>query len=503
MNLARSEQTHSLIRSPILWGLMLFSFCLSSVLAYLLNIRFDEAFTLNTTSQDVGYAFRQAITFEQQAPLYFVLLSIWRNIDSSIFFARLFSVLCFPLFVWVSAEVSKRYVKDVNPLVIATVVAVHQQVVWSALDIRLYSLMLLLSGLLLLFFYDGYLDEKPRRSSRILYVIVAVLSLYTQYYLGFQLVAGAVVLMMLRRWRPALRYFIDMSIAGVIFVPMLFVITGQVSDLSGQMDSTLSGLDFVKAIYQRIVPLFISVEWIEFEFLKRWIARIVVFTVSVLFLRKLLKKRSSEDVTISVTAIALSLFFLATYYQVGDQSLQIRHMSGLLLPVVLLSFSAFSFFGNKRVIYAWLTLLVCLSLGSLYAAYKPLAKPGDFARVAQYVMTNEGPGQPVFVFHADAAPALAHYYKGQNPLLAIPREPRFDAWNPRNNVLRDEGEIVDLLNRQSGASERLWLVHDGWCAQGSLSFNCQILEDVVAKYFETESTQAFLEPTTVRLLRRK
>src|SRR5438874_11114773 len=153
---------------------MLLSLGLSVTLAYLLDIRFDEAFTLNTTSQGPFYAFRQAIKFEQQAPLYFVVLSIWRSVDSSIFFARLFSVLCFPLFVWVAAEVAKRYVKEVNPLLVAAVVALHQQVVWSSLDIRLYSLMTLLGGLLFLLFYDGYLAEQPRTRSRIFYVAVSV-----------------------------------------------------------------------------------------------------------------------------------------------------------------------------------------------------------------------------------------------------------------------------------------------------------------------------------------
>jgi uncharacterized membrane protein len=181
-----AEQNQGLIRSPILWGLMLLSFGLSLALSWLLDIRFDEAFTLNTTSRGVTYAFHQAIKFEQQAPLYFVVLSLWRNIDSSILFARLFSVLCFPLTVWVAAEVSKRYVKEVSPLVAAAIVALHQQVVWSSLDIRLYSLMTLLAGLLFLFYYDGYLSDKPQTRSRILYIIVATLALYTQYYLGFQ-----------------------------------------------------------------------------------------------------------------------------------------------------------------------------------------------------------------------------------------------------------------------------------------------------------------------------
>ncbi len=492
-----------LIRSPILWGLMAISLALSLTLAYLLDIRFDEAFTLNTTSQGVVYAFHQAIKFEQQAPLYFVILSIWRNADSSILFARLFSVLCFPFTVWVSAEVAKRYVKKVNPLVAAAVVALHQQVVWSSLDIRLYSFMTLLSGLLFLFFYDGYLAEKPQTRSRIFYIIVATLALYTQYYLGFQLVAGAAALLAVRGWRPLRQYVIDMSIVGVFFLPMVFVIVGQVSAVGDRTYDPPSIFLLLNGLYQQIVSLFLSVNWIETETLKRWFVRVVILVIGMMFLRKIVSERKREDLALAVITAVLIAIFLVTYHFLGDEGLQQRHMSGLILPLVLLPLSALSFFNSKKIIYGWLTLVVFLNIGSLVDAYRPMAKPGDFRRVAQYVMANEAPNQPVLVFHSDAVLALAYYYKGQNKLVAIPQENDFDEWNPRNNVLTDEAQVLNVINKQPNNPERFWLVSDGWCAQGSLSYNCDVLEDIVTKYFDVERSQDFLEPTTVRLLRRK
>ncbi len=503
MNIETPAQDQSLIRSPTLWALMALSFGLSVTLAYLLDIRFDEAFTLNTTSHGVVYAFQQAIKFEQQAPLYFVLLSLWRNIDSSIFFARLFSVLCFPLFVWVAAGVAKRYVKGINPLFIAAVIAVHQQVVWSSLDIRLYSLMVLLAGLLFLLFYDGYLAEKPQTRSRIFFIVVSITALYTQYYLGFQLVAGAAALLVLRRWRPLRQYVLDMLITGVFFTPMLFVIGGQVSAVGGRTSDDFSFFLLLKGIYQQIITLSISVQWIEIESLKRWVVRVIVLVIVALFVKKILATRKAEDIALGTMTLVLIAIFFATYYFLGDEGIQHRYMSSLILPLVLLPFSALAILKNKTAAYAWLALVVFLNIGSLYAVYKPMAKPGDLRRVAQYVMANEAANQPVLVFHADAILPLAYYYSGQNKLVAIPQENRFDAWDPRNNILKDESQILDLINKQPGEPQLFWLVHDGWCGEGRLSFNCQILENVVEKYFEVESTQSFLKPTTVRLLRRK
>ncbi len=503
LNIEIPVEDKSLIRSPVLWSLMAISLVLSLILACLLDIRFDEAFTLNTTSQGVVYAFHQAIKFEQQAPLYFVILSLWRNIDSSILFARLFSVLCFPLTVWVAAEVAKRYVKEVNPLVAAAVVALHQQVVWSSLDIRLYSFMTLLSGLLFLFFYDGYLSEKPQTRSRIFYIIVAILALYTQYYLGFQLIAGAAALLAVRGWRPLRQYIIDMLIVGVFFLPMVFVIVGQVSDVADRTYDPPSVFLLLNGLYQQIVSLFLSVNWIEPEALKRWFVRIVIIFLGIMFLRKIVSLRKREDLALATITTVLVAIFLATYHFLGDEGLQQRHMSSLILPLVLLPLSALSFFDSKKIICGWLALVVFLNIGSLVDAYRPMAKPGDFRRVAQYVTANEAPNQPVLVFHSDAALALAYYYKGQNKLVPLPQENNFDDWNPRNHVLRDETQVLDVINKQPNSPERFWLVSDGWCSQGSLSYNCDVLEDVVTKYFEVERSKDFLEPTTVRLLRRK
>lgn len=498
-----SEQNRSLISSPILWGLMALSFGVSLVLAYLLDIRFDEAFTLNTTSQGVTYAFNQALRFEQQAPLYFILLSLWRKIDSSIFFARLFSVLCVPFIVWVSAEVAKRYVKDVNPLFIAAVVALHQQLIWSALEIRLYSMMMLLSMLLLLFFYDGYLSENANRRSRILYIIVSILALYTQYYLGFQLVAGAAALLLLGRWRTLLNYLIDMAIVGLFFAPMIFVIKNQVSVVGGQTEISISIKSIAKDIYQNVARLFISSEWIPFDFLKRWFVRVAIAVLGALLAKKIYRTRSKEAVALCAIVVVLVGFFCVTYPLVGAPALQYRHMTSLVLPLMLLPFSALSELKDKRIIWTWVVLIIFLNIGSLYFAYKPMAKPGDFRRVGEYLMANEKPNQPILIFHADAVLPLSHYYKGQNNLVPIPQKNNFDVWNPRNNVLKDETQVLNVINNQPDKPERFWLVQDGWCVHGGLSLNCQILEDAVTKYFVVESTKEFLEPTKVRLLRRK
>src|SRR5581483_12335958 len=63
-------------------------------LAIVLNVWQDDAYTLFSTDRGLGYAFHQAIGFEQNAPLYFVVMTLWRHVDGGAVFARMFSVLC-------------------------------------------------------------------------------------------------------------------------------------------------------------------------------------------------------------------------------------------------------------------------------------------------------------------------------------------------------------------------------------------------------------------------
>ncbi|MBK6723132.1 MAG: glycosyltransferase family 39 protein [Acidobacteria bacterium] len=497
-----SEPSYEQRSSPP-WLLMLVSLVIATPLAYLLNIRFDEAYTLNTTANGVVDAFRQAIGFGQQAPLYFSAIAVWRSVDESVFFARLFSVICLPLFVWVAYAVSKRYLKNVNPLFIAAIAVVHQQTVWNALDIRLYALMTLFSGLLLLLFYDGYLSEKPSSKARIFYVIVAVLSLYTQYYLGFQLVAGAAVLLVLGRWKVLLRYVGDMAIAGVIFIPMLLILSGQLSEFSGSIELPLSATDMLREMWQRIVALVLAVAWMPWEGERKWAMRFILFIVVALFLLKIAREKQAEDIALGVYTVVLIGFFMFAMKFAGWTLTQNRHMSSLILPLTLIPFAAFSVFKSKTLVTMWFVLVTLLCVWSLAMVYSPLAKPGDFERVAQHLMQSERPNEPILVFHADAVWPLRQYYHGQNQLVALPQENALEKWDPRNNVIKNEAQLVERINSAAGSAGQVWLVYDGWCGQGSLKFKCDLLEDVINKYFTVEQTRRFFEPTTVRLLKRR
>ena len=77
-------------------------------LAYSLNIWGDEGSTLHTTQHGFFDAFQNAGASERQAPLYFWMMSLWRSINGSIFFARLFSIFCSVSAIKLFADLTRR-----------------------------------------------------------------------------------------------------------------------------------------------------------------------------------------------------------------------------------------------------------------------------------------------------------------------------------------------------------------------------------------------------------
>jgi hypothetical protein len=483
---------------PVLIALHL---ALTLFLAYKLNIWVDEAFSLRTTERGVGYALHQALNFELQAPLYFILLSLWRKINGSIFFARLFSVACVALSIKVIASLAGRYLKNLHPAWIVAALAFNPLVIAVAVDVRLYALVLLLSALLLLTFYDGFLTETRSRRAQVCYVLLAVAALYTQYYMGFLLAANACALVCLKRWRALFEYLVGMMIVGLCFLPMLPFIRYQLSAHTAPIHSRESWFEGFKFVTWRMKDYFLPPNvdislWVRSLLLK-------IFYVAAIFL--IYKKRRSlapETLALWTITIVVAFFFLLTARLSGEMLLQIRHTTVLFLPVNFAVFALVLLADKKRAVLIWTLLVLLFSLPALYLHYRPMAKSGDWQRVAAYLMSEEKPEQAILIFHAGAALPLENYYAGRNRLVPVPRENTFERFDFHDYVLRDEREISNALERTPGTHDEVWLVTDGDCGFADLSYHCEILEGFVGKYYMVAETRYF-DGSMVRLLKRK
>lgn len=470
-------------------------------LAAMLNIWVDEAYSLSTSGGSIERTLRQALHFELQPPLYFILLNIWRKLDDSILFARLFSVTCAALTLIVTSGLARRFVERIHPAWVVTAVAFNPFIIWAAVEIRGYALVVLLSAFLLLFFYDGYLAAVSRRRRQWYYLLCSILALYTQYYLGFLLLAGAFVLLALKRWRALLAYLLGMAGVGICFVPMAEVVLAQLHDHTKTIASTVPWFKGLGIISWRVQEYLLPIQWSRLMVWRRWILRLGALVAVVLMIRRKGILLTPAAISLWITTAVLSLCLLGVLRLTGVELFLPQHTASLFLPITLIVFSIVTTLIGKRGLILWSLFALLFNVSSLCVQYTPMAKSGDWSRVASYLVTNEKAGQAIIVFHADSVLPLAYYYSGKNALVPIPKKTQLERFDLQDFVIRDEEQLISLFSSVSGDQQQIWLVTDSTCGYLEVNFNCSLLEEFISKYYIVESDKSFFR-SQVRLLRR-
>ena len=231
-------------------------------LAYFVNIWADEASTIYTTNGGFFYSLNNAFSIEKQAPLYFWILSLWRGIDDSVFFARLFSIIFSVLAVLFFYRLARKFFDEKGAFLATAFFALHPYLFWASLEVRLYSLVIFLSVLILLFFTELFFEpsEKGQRKKEIFFICISTIALYTNYYLGFLLVGCFIALLVLRKWNKAKRYFLQMLAAGLFFLPLLWAMKNQFAINSSEFQAEKSLVEVLQLLWSYFLTFVLPTE---------------------------------------------------------------------------------------------------------------------------------------------------------------------------------------------------------------------------------------------------
>ncbi len=479
-------------------------------LAYTLNIWADEASTLYTTQHGLITAFQNAATDEKQAPLYFWILSLWRSINGSIFFARVFSVICSIFAIKMFAGLAQRVLSPRSALLATAFFAFHPYLIWASLEIRVYSLVILLSIALVRLFLAGFLEESnskttmPQGKVRLLFLITAIIALYTNYYLGFLLVSFFFALLISKRWREARVYLGLMLLVATAFLPLLL------TDFGAQFTANTGGFQEQRSIgkglrhlWRHFLTFALPIEVIPddhfsaADMIRLWAVRIGLIAVGFL---SLARRNAISLTTVSLAAVTGAAFacFLVAYFVVGSDYTEIRHASVLFAPVVFFAASLLSdifvtgerqmrFFNKAAAIAGALLVLASFSLG-LITMYPNMSKRGDWARVGAFIAENESPGQPIIVFPTYEVLALPYHYHGVNKIL--PDERYFElereaAAGTENSYIK---QIDFFISKIPADAEMIWLAVSEKCL---VTEACRPLENYVKANYTVEKEQEF------------
>ncbi len=462
-------------------------------LAAVLNLWQDEAYTLQSTAHGVGYAFHEALAFEQNAPLYFVLMVFWRHLSENLFFLRLSSILCGAATVALIPALVKRYIPKGNLGFVTLAVAWNPFLIWAAVELRVYALVILLSALLMLLFFDGFLADRRSTRAAVLYALCIAVALYTQYYLAFLVAAQGAAMLLYRRsaWRP---FFASAFAAAILFVPMLIIVPSQVANFRGAFappPSVFHSAAILASILWRyVLPLGVPH------------ATVLYIVLSVMAVGAGIAGRrffhASGSAPVVVMLMVAVLIFAAGAYAGGVHILN-RHAASLFVPVMLAVFAAFTFLRSpldRRAASIWFALAMIVSVASLIQTYYALAKPGDWIRSTSYLSAREAPGEPILIFQAENALPFAYYYHGPNRVIAVPEGVDFSRYDVTRFVVKSNAQLQAVFPK----AKHLWLITAGECVAANISFGCGAVERYVASNYKVESDRAFFG-SRVRLIR--
>ncbi len=457
----------------------------------------DEEYSLATTAHGAAFAYGRAIGFEKQAPLYFVLLALWRTFDSSVFVARLFSVACIAGFLITMAALLRRVWPNASTLVFAAI-AFNPFVVYAGTEIRLYAFALLVSSLLALTFYDGFFVacdiSRGVWIARTGFVLSAIAAAYLQYYLMFALVGFGAALLVYRR-QGLLAFLASCALVALAMVPLVGIVREQV----GVDEPSRLGL-----IGAARIPLAASADYVmPLHWARGIVGRAAYAIVGLVAIGSIVAAQPRPNRAFGafaiVAAVSALLFTLvgafAHVYVIAPRQTVVLFAPLMLAVAALLAtarrpLSAIAFGGAYALVCA-------LSLGSLYGHG---AKTGDWKRVGAALTREVAPGDAVAVFDSDAALPLQRYYVGS--LVRVPRSPQTDVFRANAFVIHSSAEVDGVIGRARLGHHRLWLVRNNACTFRHPDYGCAYLDEVVRREYRVIAEHPYFESSIAELVPR-
>jgi hypothetical protein len=498
-------------------------------LAYFLNVWMDEASTLYTTQNGFFQTFQNVFADEKQAPLYFLLLSLWRTLDGSIFFARLLSIIFSCFAVRFFYDLTRGFFGENQARFVSVLFALHPFLIWTSLEIRGYSLVILLSVLLLKLFDENFYrtDAQERNAERetqnaesaihrssfilhrsFLFVLVAIVALYTNYYLGFLLAGCFAALLVSKKFKAARDYFLQMLIVLVAILPLLWIIKQQFAANAGGFQPDKSFLEGARLVWNHALNLAFPTELSPqsessiVSVVRIWLARFGIFLMCFLLARRNFRQINKDVLAFGTISAVVVAFLLGAYFLLGGVYVALRHTAVLLVPLSMFVALLLSAVLPRRSWIFFAVVFAFLYPYSVYKSYPQAAKRGDWIRVARFIEANETPNQPIIVFQNYDALSLPFHYRGANRILP---DENFFAWSFEENPSSEtalEKQIEFVISEIPPEAEEIWLATEEICQDAKTSIACQPLENFVQANYTIEKQKDFyLE--RVRLLRKK
>lgn len=476
-------------------------------LAYFLNVNIDEASTLYVTENSILATLQNPFVIEKQSPFYFLILNLWQTLNSSIFFARLFSIVCSLLAIKLFHELTRKLFDDLKSKIVTAFFAFHPFLIWTSLEINIFALVVLFSVLLLKLAFENFsnTERTPTIQSQIFFIIIAILAIYTNFYLLFLLI-GIFLALLITKWESLTKaFFLQFLVIFCTGLPLIWLVFSH--KIFGEVD-IVSPIESMKILWSHflsfVFPLepFSANDSITGASIRLWIIRLGILVVIGLLIKDKFRAIDKKVLFFGIISSVVASLLVLSQLKFGKEFFSISYASVLFVPLILFVILVLINLLSNKVLVGIALIFVFPFPYSIYKLYPNFIKHGDWIEVAKHIQASEKENQPIIVFKNIDALALKYHYQGENKIL--PNE-KFLDWgyediaNYENAYNQQIAYIISIIPLES---QQIWLITRATCYPTEGKTACTPLEDFVNENYIIESEKDFYGER-VRLLRKK
>jgi hypothetical protein len=390
------------------------------ILSYKLNIWIDEVCTIRTISHDsLRDLLRAAIGFEGQPPFYFIIAFFWAKISNSVLFLRLLSTL---FTISSGLLLYKLYKKNsvTTDWLILILVFANPFMIYLATEIRCYSLVVLLSLLLIHLFQKYYANQNVPILIRVIFILTSIAAVNTQYFIAFLLLLNGLYLLIKGYRKTFKTYLVDMCFVLVSISWVPFFITKQI-DMHLYQDVIIGLKDLLRFVPGRFNDYIFNRHLFPYKIFGYFLQTIIILAILLnLFFKRGIRIFISDNSYLFVQSISISLCFVIVYIKLGDEFLSIRH-TAILFPLIFLLFlRLFDYFQNRYLKELLIFIVFSFYFICSFNYYKLFVKDFDVIGSIKYLAKNSKENQPIIIINNQLALPFLYYFNERNETYVLP-----------------------------------------------------------------------------------
>ncbi len=265
------------------------------------EIFYDDAFSLFLAEKGLN-AIISGTAADTMPPLYYFYLHIWQLGGQGLGYLRLSGVLLSMAILGVSFDLFRRALGWNAALAGTLILAVSPLQIYHAQELRMYTLLVFGQVAYMGCFYRIFGEERTGKAPPGLWVgliVSGAVAMYSHNLAIFGLAAANVFLLLRREWRSFWRLCLAQAAIGVMALPWLWMIPGQIEKIQTAFWTPRPGVvEVLQAVIQMAAFLPVDGIWL-------YIVAILALQIVVLTILEVIKGIKTDKITLFFLVIAL------------------------------------------------------------------------------------------------------------------------------------------------------------------------------------------------------